>query len=284
VVKGPLGHPHGVKGDRVAFLLAGDAAGRRRKTEYTEVPVVADARLLDRRGYYRSPVSLVDYHLGKEPANKGRKFPPEPLSPREVLGLLSACGRGSCGKRDRALIVVMWRAGLRVSEALALYPKDVDLDDGRIAVLHGKGDRARVVGLDQIACSHVALWFAERKRLGLTGQHPLFCVISRPTKGLVMHSSYVRNKLKELGVRAGIEKRVHPHGLRHTHAFELAGERTDLRLIRRQLGHGNLAVTARYVEHLNPFEVVDAIRARPWPDALSPARPRARGAAAPGEP
>ena len=231
---------------------------------------MTEVRALDRRGYYRSPVSLVEYHLGKEPANKGRTFKPEPLSPREVLALLEQCGRGSCGKRDRALIVVMWRAGLRVSEALALYPKDVDLDHGRLAVLHGKGDRARVVGLDPMACSIVRIWMQERRTLGLTGSAPLFCVVSQPTKGMKMHSAYVRNKLKELGGRAGIEKRVHPHGLRHTHAFELAGERTDLRLIRRQLGHSNLAITARYVEHLNPFEVIEAIQARPWPGAPGP--------------
>jgi integrase len=228
---------------------------------------ISEGRANDRRGYYRSPVTLADYHRGKEPANKGRKFPPEPLSPREVLALLEQCGSGSCGKRDRALIVLMWRTGLRVGEVLALYPKDIDLDAGRVAVLHGKGDRARVVGLDPMACSIVREWMAERRWLGLKGTSPVFCVVSRPTIGKPMHSAYVRNKLKELGARAGIEKRVHPHGLRHTHAFELAGEKVDLRLVRRQLGHSNLAITARYVEHLNPFEVVDAIRARPWPGA-----------------
>lgn len=221
--------------------------------------------VFDRRGYYRSPVTLPSYRLGRPPANKGRKFPPEPLTGAEVLALMAECGRGSCGKRDRALIVVLWRAGLRISEALALMPKDVDLVSGRVAVLHGKGDRARVVGIDQMSCSVIADWLDERRRLGLTGRHPVFCVVSEPTRGRPMHAAYARNKLKELGERAGIEKRVHPHGLRHTHAFELAGEGVDLRIVRRQLGHSNLAVTARYVEHLNPSEVVDAIRARSWP-------------------
>lgn len=220
---------------------------------------------IDRRGYYRSPVTLAEYHRGRIPANKGRKFPPEPLTSREVLALMSHCGAGACGKRDRAMIVLMWRAGLRVSEVLALRPKDIDLECGRVAVLHGKGDRNRTVGLDPMACSIIADWMRERRALGVNGTHPVFCVVSRPTTGRPMYSAYVRNKLKELGARAGIEKRVHPHGLRHTHAFELAGEGVDLRIVRRQLGHSNLAVTARYVEHLNPFEVVDAIRARPWP-------------------
>ncbi len=222
-------------------------------------------RALDRRGYYRSPITLSSYHEGKEPGNKGRTFPPEPLRPREVLALIDACGRGHAGKRDRALIAVMWRAGLRVGEALALLPKDVDVDDGEIRVLHGKFDKARTVAIDAMGCAIVREWLEDRAKLGVGRAQPIFCVISQPTVGAPMHAAYVRNKMHELGERAGIEKRVHPHGLRHTHAFELAGEGVDLRVIKRQLGHTDLAVTARYIEHLNPREVIDAIRARTWP-------------------
>lgn len=221
---------------------------------------------IDRRGYARSPVTKRGYRLGQEPRNKGRTFPPEPLSRREMLALLGQFPSGACGERNRALVVLLWRTGLRIAEALALYPKDVDLDRGQVAVLHGKGDRARIVGLDPAAAAMLNPWLARRRQLGLDGSHPLFCVVSSPTTGRSLHAAYVRNMVKDAAKRAGIEKRVHPHGLRHTHAFELADERIDLRLIRRQLGHGNLAVTARYIEHLNPFEVVEAIRARPWPD------------------
>lgn len=224
-------------------------------------------RPVDRRGYYRSPITLAEYHRGKAPANKGRKFPAEPLRPREVLALIDACGRGHAGKRDRALIAVLWRAGLRVSEALALLPKDVDLDEREIRVLHGKGDKARTVTIDAWAAPVVSEWLADRATLSVTRSSPVFCVISRPTVGAPMHAAYVRNKLHELGERAGIEKRVHPHGLRHTHAFELAGEGIDLRSIKAQLGHASLSVTARYVEHLNPRELLAPIRERSAPDA-----------------
>jgi len=250
-------------------------------------------RQLDRRGYYRSPVTLQSYRKGVAPANKGRKFPPEPLTQREVLALINACPRtGSAGPRNRALLAVLWRAGLRVSEALDLYPKDVDLDVGTIRVLHGKGDRARTVAIDSMAGEFVARWLEVRRELGITWRNPLFCTISGPTKGGPVYDAYVRNMVKQAAQRAGIEKRVHPHGLRHTHAFELAGERTDLRLIKQQLGHASLSVTARYVEHLNPSELVDAIRARPWPGpdpaaarpARSPAAPPAGGRAQPEPP
>ncbi len=66
-----------------------------------------------------------------------------------MKSLICACSnRAPTGIRNRALIVVMYRAGLRLSEALALKPKDVDPDAGTITVLHGKGERRRVVGID----------------------------------------------------------------------------------------------------------------------------------------
>src|SRR5580704_16684213 len=84
------------------------------------VPMPKLERPRDRRGFYRSPVTLPEYRIGKAAPNKGRKFPPEPLTPREVLALIDACARGSAGMRNRALIALLWRTGLRVSEALAL--------------------------------------------------------------------------------------------------------------------------------------------------------------------
>jgi len=235
-------------------------------------PRAAAEPLRDRRGYYRSPVTLSSYHKGKPAPNKGMKLPAEPLSSREILALLEACGRGHAGMRDRALIVILWRAGLRIAEALALYPKDVDLEHGRVRVLHGKGDRARTVGLDPMACSVIEAWLEDRRELELTNRHALFCVVSKGSSlGQPVHSSCVRESFKRLAVKAGIETPVRPHGLRHTHAFELAEEQVPMHYIRRQLGHASLAVTARYIEHLNPSEVVEKMRARVWPEP--PERP-----------
>ena len=76
------------------------------------------------------------------PANKGRKLPPEPLTQEEVKALIRACSkRAVTGIRNQALIVVLYRAGLRISEALALMPKDLDAQASTIRVLHGKGDK-----------------------------------------------------------------------------------------------------------------------------------------------
>ena len=77
------------------------------------------------------------------------KLAAEPLTRAEVNALLAQCSRRApTGIRNRALITVLYRTGLRIFEALALQPKDVDLDNGTLRVLHGKGDKMRTVGLD----------------------------------------------------------------------------------------------------------------------------------------
>lgn len=219
----------------------------------------------DRRGYYRSPVTQPSYRLGKPPANKGMKLPPEVLTSEEMYRLLDACGRGPAGRRNRALITVMWRAGLRVGEALALYPKDVDLDNGRITILHGKGDKRRVVAIDPAAAAILERWAAERQKLGLTGRHLYFCAISSPCRGQRLGDAYVRELCKRLAVNAGIEKRVHPHGFRHTYASHL-GEQLPPHVVQRMLGHTSLAVTVRYLDHLSPSAAIEAVRGVSWPE------------------
>ena len=191
----------------------------------------------------------------------GRKFPAEPLTPTEVQALLRACSsRASTGIRNRALIVTLWRGGLRISEALALYPKDIDAERSTLRVLHGKGDRSRTIGLDPEALAIIEKWIERRGKIGLTGRHPLFCTL----RGNRVSPVYVRNLLRRIAVKVHILKRVHPHGLRHTHAFELANEGTPVHIIQQQLGHSSLATTDRYVRHLNPQAVVDAMKGRTW--------------------
>ncbi len=209
-----------------------------------------------------------------------RRLPPEVLTDEEVRALLDACGRYTpVALRNRALITLMYRAGLRVSEALALQPKDVDLENGIVRVLHGKGDRYRAVGLDPGAAAVVAAWLAERGRAqrvaarangagtgrGQSGWDPLASAPLLCTAyGTPVTTGYVRRLMKRLGRQAGIAKRVHAHGLRHTHAAQLREEGVDVGIISRQLGHRSLLTTIRYLDHVQPTAVVDAMRGRTW--------------------
>lgn len=192
--------------------------------------------------------------------------PAEILSADEIQKLIAASsGRGPTAIRNRALIAVLYRGGLRISEALALYPRDFNRDGPTLHVRHGKGNKARLVVIDAQALAHLDLWLTERKRLGANGRHPIFCTIaSGKTRkvGDPLHSAYFRRKLPELGRKAGIDKRVHAHGLRHAHAAELANEGVPITDIRDQLGHTNAATTDVYLRQIAPADRIARLRSR----------------------
>ena len=206
-----------------------------------------------------SPATASGYHSGRTAPNRGRTYPAEILTPDEIRALIRACSnRAPTGVRNRALIVTLYRGGLRLGEALALKPKDMDPDAGTITILHGKGDRRRTVGLDPGAMAIVERWLEKRRTLGLTGRQRLFSTL----QGRPLHPSYVRTMLHRLGEKAGIEKRCHPHGLRHTMSYELMMEGTPVPLIMKQLGHASLSTTQRYLDHLAPKDLVDTMQRR----------------------
>jgi integrase/recombinase XerD len=213
-----------------------------------------------------------------EPPNKGNRYPAEPLTPAEMAALIGQCSRRApTGIRNRALITLLYRSGLRVSEVLTLRPADVNLDAHSIRLLDSKSGQAQTRGFHPSADDALLRWMDERKRLGLaTNGHKLFCTLA----GGPLSDDYVRNMLRRLAGKAGIEKRVHPHGLRHTYAFELEQAGTPVTVISKLLGHSSVAVTARYLDHLTNGQAVAALQAVELPalPAVPPARsdPQAR--------
>ena len=187
---------------------------------------------------------------------KGVKYPIEILERREVEALLAGCGTSATGRRDRAVLTLLWRSGLRISEALALRPADVNLSAGTVRVLRGKGGKSRTVALDALARSALEAWLAARP----AGRGPLFCPISKP--GQPLQSNHVRNRMRRLAARADIEKRVHPHGLRHTFAVELDAEGFPLREIGDLLGHSNASTTDQYLRGLGASSAVERAKIR----------------------
>ncbi len=203
---------------------------------------------------------------------KGRKFPPEPLTRDEVAALISQCRtRGPCGHRQRTLLVVLYRAGLRCAEALALKPSDVDLKEGTIRVLFGKGRKNRTVGIDAHAVDIVGRYMEVRRTtllaLGdaqVARKAKLFCTLSRTAIGRPLNPSYVRNWCKRLARQAGLDKRVHPHGMRHTLAVEMVHENIPLSEIQTALGHANAATTDTYLKGVAPAQTIARMRDRDW--------------------
>jgi site-specific recombinase XerD len=190
-----------------------------------------------------------------------RKLDADLLTPAEIERLLRACSnRAPTGIRNRALLAVAWRSGLRIGEVLALRPKDVDLDAGTLVVQHGTGDRRRVVGIDAGTGALILRWMQVRTKRSIRSSSPIFCTLT----GEEIDSSYVRHLLPRLARKAGIEKRVHAHGLRHAYAVELEREGAPLSTIRDLLGHSSASVTDKYLRRLGAGEALEFARSRTW--------------------
>lgn len=138
------------------------------------------------------------HHKGRTAPNKDRTFPPEVLTEDEVHALVGAgSNRAPAGICSRDPIVVMYRGGSRLGESLALKPKDVDPSKGTITILHGIGERRRVVGLDPGAIAVVLRSVERRSQLGISGRTPLLCTL----KGKALKPSNVRTMSVRLADR-----------------------------------------------------------------------------------
>ena len=198
----------------------------------------------------------------RTPPNKGRRYPADPPRVEEIVAVMRQAGERPHGLRIRGLIVVLWRAGLRIAEALALAETDLEPGQGSLLVRSGKGGRRRVVGMDAWGWEQLRPWLEYRDRLPLG---PLFCVISSPRAGSVWASGAVRQRLRVLAAQAGVRRRFARHQLRHAHAVEMTREGVPLNVIQRQLGHANLGVTSVYLQGIDTAEIVETVRARRGP-------------------
>lgn len=219
----------------------------------------------DARGYLRTIATDPTFHVGRSPKNKGRTYPATPPTTGEIIALMQACRDDVYGHRMRALIVLLWRSALRVSEALAL--QEDDLKRPAVTVRCGKGGKRRTVGMDPWAWNTLAPWLEERQEYPLG---PIFCVLTGPTAGRRWNDMQVRNELRKLRDKAGIRKRIAPHQLRHAWAVERLREGTPLPVIQRQLGHSNLAVTSTYLTGMTNDEVMDHATNRSAPTLAIP--------------
>src|SRR4051794_4558273 len=120
-----------------------------------------------------------DFHAGRPPRNRGHRYAADPPTVEEIVAVMRAAGDGRYGCRLRGLIVLLWRAGLRIHEALALNGSDLDRRRGSLLVRRGKGGRRGEVGMDEWAWEQLQPWLAARLELPVG---PLFCLITGPTK------------------------------------------------------------------------------------------------------
>lgn len=221
-----------------------------------------DHEVRDVCGRRRSPATFREFHEGRKPRNKGQRYPAEAPTIAEIVAVTKACPDTVSGDRLRALIILLWRSGLRISEALDLRENDLNERENSIFVRNGKGGKSRVVGMDDFGWQEIRPWMELRRDLPIG---TVFPIVVGPTTGLRWSQSGVRIVMREVAHRSGIRRRFHPHCLRHAHACELAREGVPLHLIQRQLGHANPGITAIYLQSIAGVEVLDAISARKAP-------------------
>ena len=180
----------------------------------------------------------------------------------EIVAVMRAAGDGPGGLRLRAMIVLLWRAGLRIGEALNLAETDLDRARGAILVRRGKGGRRREVGMDRWGWTQLEPWLEFRTDLRAGA---LLCVIYGATAGRHWEQSAARKQLRRTAILAGVRRRFAPHQLRHAHAVEMAHEGVPLVVIQRQLGHAHLGITSIYLQGIDSTEIIDTVHSRPAP-------------------
>jgi integrase len=182
--------------------------------------IMSERELVDITGRLRSPAATPGHGTGCAPPNKGQRYPADPPTVEEIILVMRQAGPGPHADRTRGLIAILWRAGLRISEALALTESDLDAKTGSVLVRSGKGGKRRMVGMDDWAWEHVARWEEHRVQLPIG---PLFCILAGPTRGRGWSATAARGELRRLAAEAGIRRRFAPHQLRHAHAIEMSG-------------------------------------------------------------
>jgi len=169
---------------------------------------------------------------------------PRALSPSEAERLIDAAtGVTPRALRDRALVELLYGAGLRISEALGAAKSAVDLDAGTVRVI-GKGSKERIVPLGRPAVEAVRRYLA-LGRPHLDRRHRPDLFLNARGGSLTRAGAFLI--LRRLAEKAGLEPgRVHPHLLRHSFATHLLEGGADLRSVQEMLGHADLATTERY--------------------------------------
>jgi site-specific recombinase XerD len=173
-----------------------------------------------------------------------RRKLPRTLSPREVERLIDAAdGTAPRARRDRALVELLYGAGLRVSEAVGLDRAGVDLDAALVRCV-GKGDKERIVPLGSHAVKALRLYLAHGRPF-LDRRHRPDLFLNAQGGALTRAGAFLI--LKRLAGQAGLEpERVHPHLLRHSFATHLLDGGADLRSVQEMLGHADLGTTELY--------------------------------------
>ena len=173
---------------------------------------------------------------------------PQPLSPEDIRNLLNRPDASALlGRRDRAMLELLYATGLRVSELVSLQHQQIDLQ-GDYLVVKGKGSKVRAVPFGKWAREKLLDYLKEARPRLLKGRSSSYLFVTRSGKPLTRQAFW---KLVHHYARAaGVEKRVTPHSFRHSFATHLLEGGADLRSVQTMLGHADISTTQIYT-HVN---------------------------------
>ena len=240
-------------------------AARTRRGEPGEralAPTSLRRRAAALKGFYRfafgEGIIDVDVATHLDLPRQSRRLP-DTLDVDEVDRLLEAASVG--GKRDRALLELLYAAGLRVSEAIGLDREDLSLDGAFVRVI-GKGDKERLVPIGEVSIDHLSDWILGPRAVLIEAHHvapvrggPLFL----GDRGRRLARQQAWAAVHGAALRAGLDGKVSPHTLRHSFATHLLEGGADLRVVQELLGHASISTTQLYT-HLTGERIRDVYR------------------------
>jgi integrase/recombinase XerD len=193
--------------------------------------------------------------------SNGSRLDADLLTPGEIERLMRQCSRRApTGVRNRALIALCWRCGLRIGEALALAVKGFDPDSGTLVAQRGKGAKRRVVGVDSGTVAVVGWWLELRGKRRSPGGGPLFCTLAGKPMDQSLHPASASSARTQRWHRAA-RARARASSRVRRRPRPIGGAAY---VVRDALGHASIATTQVYLSRVGAHEAVDAMRNREW--------------------
>ena len=157
--------------------------------------------------------------------------------------------------RDKTMVLVMYSAGLRVSELINLEKRSINFEE-KLITLKGKGNKERFVPLNYIALEYLNNYLSQNKNNKVFSKSKYLFINKKDGKPLTRQYFFV--ELNKYAKRAGIDKKISPHTLRHSFATHLLENGADLRVVQELLGHSKIETTQIYT-HLSTKKILDAL-------------------------
>ncbi len=158
------------------------------------------------------------------------------------------------GERNQTMLRLMLKTGLRLAEVTALKWRDIDLTTGKLMVRQGKGAKDRTLWVAEGDIDRLRSWRARQATACGTCEHVFTTLEGKP-----LGHRYVQRMVKRYAAKAGIDKNISPHTLRHSFATDLYRETSKIRLVQKVLGHSDLSTTMIYT-HIFDEEVESALK------------------------